>query len=151
MKKVLFAVGLTLATMAFAGTVTKVTNGAAPTEGSNDTTLGVSLLEANGCRPSVYLDAGTLVGTSAKILTHVYTPNTGWTESAAALHCSVATTKTDGGARSIYVCPDLEPLMQFGRVAISNYGLTQSTDAGTGNLRFQLECWGPTLKSGAGL
>lgn len=151
MKKVLFAVLLTAGLMAYAGTATKVTNGAAPSEGSTDTTLGVSLLEANGCRATVYLDAGYLVGTSAKILTHVYTPNTGWTESAAALHCSVTTTKTDGGTKAIYVCPDLEPLMQFGRVAISNYGLTQSSDAGTGDLRFQLECWGPTLKTGAGL
>ncbi len=55
---------------------------------------------------------------------------------------TVTATSNDGGTRPGYVCPDLQPLALFGRIAAHSYGLVWS-DGGVPKTR--LECFGPAL------
>lgn len=145
----LLAVGL-IAFIAVAGTRAKDSAGAAPTA----TTDGVGMGDAVGCRASIRVDGGGTIGTGTKLVYHYYDPVLLWSESTSALTCTV-TARADGGTRSAYVCPDLEPLARFGRVAVSNFGLIGS-DGGTGfglgtdggyNVApvTRIECWGSSI------
>ncbi len=103
-------------------------------------TDGLSLSEATSCRVSVRVDAGTI--TAGKIVVSYYDSTLGWVESDSTLHCSVVATRNDGGTRMAYVCPDLQVLAGFGRVAAHSYGVTQNDG---GPVKTRLQCYGPTL------
>lgn len=123
---------------ALAGTRARDSNGAAPTDAGE----GVALADSVGCRVSArQTDGGTIGG--GKMLVHYYDAVNGWTESAQAVHCTV-TALTDGGSRSVYVCPDLEPLARYGRIGVSNYGLVNASAATTAPIT-RVECWGPAI------
>ncbi len=129
---------LVLAVAAFAGT-RKAESAAAPPSGA---TAGVAISsQTTGCRASVYNDAGT-INTGGQILYSYYDPTVGWVQSASTLNCTVSATTADGGTRTAFVCPDLQPVANFGRIAAQTYGVIWS-DGGTGKTR--IECFDPTL------
>lgn len=140
MRKIFFAVTAILALGAYAGTRAKESMGTTIPSASTD---GVSLSEVTGCRISVLLDAGTL-GTGGTLVMNYYDPVLGWVESASSINCTVTATTIDGGTRRAYVCPDIEPLALYGRVAAYAYGVT-AVDGGAGDLRVRTECFGPNL------
>lgn len=134
----LFAIAAVVTCLvAFAGTRAKESAAQAPTA----TTDGVSLSEVTGCRASVRVDAGTLA-TGGKILISYYDPVLGWVQSDSSLHCTVAATSDDGGTRTSYVCPDMQPLAQYGRIAAQSTGVTSSGGAA---VKTRIECFGATL------
>lgn len=137
MKRFTFAVVALFALVAWAGTRAKE-SAAAPPSASTD---GVALSEVTGCRASVYNDGGT-INTGGTILLSYYDSAVGWIESDSSLRCTVTATIADGGTRAGYVCPDIQPLGQFGRIAAHSYGIVWS-DGGVPKTR--LECFGALL------
>lgn len=133
-----FTIAVVLLTLAaFAGTRAKESR-AAPPSASTD---GVALSETTGCRASLYEDGGT-INTGGKILFLYYDAVVGWVQSDSTIQCTVSATQADGGTRTGYVCPDLQPLATYGRIAAQSYGVIWS-DGGVPKVR--IECFGPTL------
>lgn len=132
MRIILCVFALLLAAFAFAGSRARESGSAPPTA----TTDGVSMVVATGCRVSVRVDAGSL--TAGTIIVSYYDPVLGWVESASTMHCVVAATRLDGGVRTTYVCPDIQPVASFGRIAAHSYGITQ--DDG-GPVKTRIECF----------
>lgn len=158
MKRILVALGLTVAVVAYAGNSFKDTLGNRPV-----TTLdGVTLGNAVGCRCTARIDAGTTtIGTQGfassgwKIVPWYYDATlAAWVESQSSLHCTPEA-RLDAGVIRQIVCPDYTPSARFGRLSCAKYG-PAGADAGTGadwiadggvgpQPVFRTECWGPAL------
>lgn len=132
-------IAVLFAVVAWAGTRAKESASAPPSAATD----GVNLSAVTGCRASIKLDAGT-IGTGGKIIISYYDAVLGWVESDSSIHCTVVATTNDGGTRQGYVCPDLQPIAQFGRIGAHAYGVL-AIDGGPGDIRTRLECFGPEL------
>lgn len=139
------------AAVAWAGSRASDSAGAQPSAATD----GVSLHRAQGCRMSVRVyDGGTLNG--GKLLAWYYDSVLGWVRASTALDCTLEANKLpDAGAPAAQVCPDLEPLAQFGRLGAQSSALV-GADGGTPNGLgsdggrnqapvVRVECWGPEL------
>lgn len=164
--RLLFAAAVLVGALALAGTQRKDSNGVPPSPlgpSAQAERLGVPMEGAVGCRCSIRLDAGVdAVGSeglsaSGKLVPWYYDPWIGWVESKSSLHCSLSA-KVDGGTIRQFVCPDMEPLAAFGRLACAKFnvfgvdggtGADLISDAGAGPAPVvQTSCWGPGLSSG---
>lgn len=128
--------------LAFAGT--RARDSSAPPSAVTD---GVSLSEVQGCRASVRIDGGGTISTGGKMVLSYYDAVLGWVESDSTLNYTVPITSADGGTRTSYVSPDIQPVANFGRIAVHTFG-TLGSDGGTaatGTVKARIECWGPSL------
>lgn len=119
---------LCLAAVAWAGSRVKETSGAVPT-GAAD---GVSLKEVESCRASIRVDGGGTVN-GGTLASYYHDSVLGWVRSPTRLDCVLEANKLhDGGAPSVQVCPDNEPLARFGRFAVASVNIV-GADGGTPN------------------
>lgn len=163
MKRLAFACAVLLAAVAIAGQAARDSHGNIPSFPA--TAYGVTLAGATGCRCTARIDGGVadtigslgFASSGWKIIPYYYDDALGtWVESASGLHCSPAA-RADAGLIRQVVCPDMEPLAAFGRVACVKWGAAGFdagsgadliNDGGIGQLpKFRTECWGPSMSS----
>jgi hypothetical protein len=147
---VVAVLALALAVGASAGTRAKDKSTATPTVAGD----GVPLADSVGCRMSARVDGGGNLDQGSLIPYYRDTPIAEWTPAASSLWCTVAPLP-DGGLRSSFVCPDMEPLARFGLVSVGQFGL-KGRDGGSGAAALadagpssqpilRIECWGPSI------
>lgn len=148
------ALALCVSAGAIAGTRKKDRSAAtAPTVDGD----GISLADSIGCRMSARVDGGGNLNSGTLI--PMYKDTSGgaisdWQESASSLWCTIAP-MADGGLRSAFPCPDMEPLARYGLISVKGYavkgldggtGAALLSDAGTGTQPvLRVECWGPAI------
>ncbi len=139
---VVVVAGVVSAGLAFGGTRSWTSLGAQP----NDAGQGVDLSDVVGCRMSAYLtDGGTIGGGT---LQWWYSdPPKPWSPGDAVFDCARTAGRytLDGGSPSVFVCPDLEPLARYGKVAAVAINLTSGDGGVATGAVVESKCWGPTV------